>query len=91
MNKAEFVHAVATRTGTTPRYATVITNAVIDVIMETLAAGDNIVIAGFGTFEPAARAARVGRNPHTGEAIDVPAKVAPKFKPSQTFKNAVNK
>jgi DNA-binding protein HU-beta len=64
-------------------------DAVLDVIMQHVAAGERVQILGFGTFERAERAARVGRNPQTGAAIQVPAGVSPRFHAGQTFRSQV--
>ena len=63
-------------------------DAVFDTIREVLVAGDKIQLIGFGTFEVKERAARRGRNPRTGEEIEIPA--SPSFKPGKTFKDEVN-
>lgn len=64
-------------------------DTVFDVIADSVAAGDNVSISGFGKFEVAERAAREGRNPATGEAIHIEASKTPKFRASSTFKAAV--
>jgi DNA-binding protein HU-beta len=61
-----------------------------DAIKDEVIAGNKVDIAGFGSFQPADRAARTARNPQTGEAIQVAAKKAVKFKASKTFKDALN-
>lgn len=64
--------------------------AVFDAIKDEVVAGNKVDIAGFGSFQPVDRAARTARNPQTGEAIQVAAKKAVKFKASKTFKDALN-
>lgn len=64
--------------------------AVFDAIKDEVVAGNKVDIAGFGSFQPADRAARTARNPQTGEVIQVAAKKAVKFKVSKTFKDALN-
>ena len=64
--------------------------AVFDTIKEVLAAEDKIQVIGFGTFEVKERAARRGRNPRTGDVIEIPASKYPSFKPGKTFKDEVN-
>lgn len=64
--------------------------AVFDAIKDEVIAGNKVDIAGFGSFQPADRAARTARNPQTGEVIQVAAKKAVKFKVSKTFKDALN-
>jgi DNA-binding protein HU-beta len=61
-----------------------------DVIPDCLAEGTDVAIAGFGKFVPTMREARVGRNPSSGESIDIPAKMAVKFKPATDLKNKIN-
>ena len=65
--------------------------AVLDVIAKTVASGEEVAIANFGTFKPVKRAARTSRNVLTGEAIQVPEKIVPKFTPGKAFKESVNK
>ena len=64
-------------------------DTVFDVIADSVAAGENVSIAGFGKFEVTERSAREGRNPATGEAIHIEASKSPRFKASSTFKAAV--
>ncbi|CAF1916628.1 HU family DNA-binding protein [Bacillus subtilis] len=89
MNKTEFVGAVAEKLGVTKKEATPKVEAVFNVIVETLTKGESIKVPGVGTFEVRERAARKGRNPQTGEEIDIPATKAPAFKPAKALKDAV--
>lgn len=89
MSKREFVEAVAENAGLTKKDADAAVKAVTQVIIEQVAAGDKISLVGFGTFESGTRAARQGRNPQTGEPIDIPETKVPKFKPGKAFKDAV--
>ncbi|CAI6276642.1 HU family DNA-binding protein [Bacillus subtilis] len=89
MNKTEFVGAVAEKLGVSKKEATPKVEAVFNGIVETLAKGESIKIPGVGTFEVRERAARKGRNPQTGEEIDIPATKAPAFKPAKSLKDAV--
>lgn len=66
-------------------------NAFVDVIKETVAAGEAVQLVGFGTFDARERAARNARNPQTGETIKIAAKKAPVFKAGKAFKDIVNK
>ena len=66
-------------------------SAFFSTVQESLAAGENVQIIGFGTFEVRERAARVGRNPQTGEEIQIAAAKVPAFKPGKALKDAVNK
>ncbi|WP_293359736.1 MULTISPECIES: HU family DNA-binding protein [unclassified Microcoleus] len=89
MNKKELVEAVADRADTTQKQANAVLNALLDVIMETLASGDKVTLVGFGTFESRDRKARQGRNPKTGEPIQIAAGVAPVFTAGKNFREAV--
>ena len=90
MNKSELIAAVAAKTGETKKNAEASINAMIDVIVETLASGDKIQFVGFGSFEVRERAARKGRNPQTGKEMKIAAKKAPVFKAGKAVKDAVN-
>lgn len=89
MSKRDFVKAVAENAGLTKKDADAAVKAVTQVIIEQVAAGDKISLVGFGTFESGTRAARQGRNPQTGEPMDIPETKVPKFKPGKAFKDAV--
>lgn len=90
MNKDSFVEAVAVEAGVSKQDAKKVVDAYSRVVANTLAKGDKIQLVGFGTFEVTERAAREGRNPKTGEAVQIAASKAPKFKASGTLKDAVN-
>lgn len=90
MNKTELVEAVAGATGGTKADAQSHVDAVLDVITGALQKGDKVSVTGFGTFEVRDRAARQGRNPQTGETIQVKASKAPAFKAGKSLKDAVN-
>ena len=89
MNKGELIDAISERLGDR-RSATEAVNAVLETIQSTVANGDKVAITGFGVFEKSQRAARAGRNPATGAAIQVPASSVPKFRPGTGFKALVN-
>ncbi|OXS81474.1 MULTISPECIES: HU family DNA-binding protein [Bacillus] len=89
MNKTEFVGAVAEELGVTKKEAAPRVEAVFKVIVETLTQGESIKIPGVGKFEVRERAARKGRNPQSGEEIDIPATKAPAFKAAKALKDAV--
>ena len=89
MNKTELIAAVAEKTGTTKKDAEVVVSAVFDTIAQELKKGEKIQISGFGIFEVKDRGARVGRNPHTKEAIQIPASKAPAFKAAKALKDRV--
>mgnify|MGYP003306126516 CR=1 FL=1 len=89
MNKAELVAAVAEKTNFTKKDAEVAINAVVASIEEALVKGEKVQLIGFGTFEVRHRAARKGRNPQTGDEIEIPASEVPAFKPGKALKEAV--
>ena len=91
MNKSEMVDAVSEKTGLSKVHAGDAVDAVFDVIQDALEGGDSVSLVGFGTFLVADRAARTGRNPRTGEEIEIPAAKLPKFKPGKGLKEAVGK
>ena len=90
MNKAELIDAVASSADLSKASATQAVDAVVDTITDSLRKGDSVTLVGFGTFEVRARAARTGRNPQTGEEIQIKASRAPAFKAGKALKDAVN-
>lgn len=88
-NKAQLVSDVATATGLTKKDATAAVDAVFDSVQATLAKGEKVQLIGFGNFEVRERAARKGRNPQTGEEIEIAASKVPAFKPGKALKDAV--
>ena len=90
MNKSELIDAVASEAGLSHTDAARAVDAVLHNIIDTLAGGGQVNIAGFGTFSVRERAARSGRNPQTGETIQIKASKAPGFKAGKAFKDAVN-
>jgi len=90
MNKAELIDEVASSADLSKAAATRAVDAVVDTITETLRKGDSCTLVGFGTFEVRERSARTGRNPQTGETIQIKASKAPAFKAGKAFKDAVN-
>lgn len=91
MNKQDLAAAVADSTGLSKTDSNKAVDAFLDIVTATLKKGSEIRIAGFGTFRVAKRAARVGRNPQTGAAINIPASKQPKFSAGKSLKDAVNK
>jgi len=89
MNKADFTAAVAAKLGGTKTDAAKAIDAVLDVLTEVLAKGDDVRLPGFGTFEVRETSEKKGRNPRTGEEITVLASKQPKFKAGATLKSAV--
>jgi len=90
MNKSEFIDAVATESGLTKADAGKALDGVIGAITNALKNGDTVTLVGFGTFESRHRKARVGRNPRTGEALQIKASNVPSFKAGKALKDAVN-
>ena len=89
MNKAELIQAVAAKSGLAKKDADVAVAAVIDAITEALKAGEKVSLVGFGTFTVKARAARTGKNPQTGEAIEIAACKTPAFAAGKALKDAI--
>lgn len=90
MNKNDLVAKVADAAALSKADAGKAVDAVFDAISSSLAGGSEVRLVGFGTFSVAARAASKGRNPRTGEPIDIPASKQPKFKAGKGLKDAVN-
>ena len=90
MNKVELIARIAEVEETTKKAAGEQLDAIVGVITEALANGEEVKISGFGTFSVSERAAREGRNPATGETITIAASKAPKFKAATALKAAVN-
>ncbi len=90
MNKGELVSALAAKAGLSKKDSEAALNALVDVISETIAAGEKVQLIGFGTFESKNRPARVARNPRTGEEVKIAASKAPAFKAGKALKDKVN-
>lgn len=90
MNKNELIGAVADASGLSRNDATKAVEAVFGTIESTLAKGDEVRLVGFGTFAVAKRKASMGRNPRTGEPMQIKASTQPKFKAGKGLKDAVN-
>jgi len=90
MNKSELADAVADAADLSKADGARALDAVIDSITSALQKGDNVSLVGFGTFQVKARAARQGRNPRTGETIQIKASNVPSFKAGKGLKDAVN-
>lgn len=91
MNKNDLIASVADAADLSKADAGKAVDAVFDAISGALSSGGDVRLVGFGTFSVAARAATKGRNPRTGEEIDIPASKQPKFKAGKGLKDAVNK
>ena len=89
MNKAELVALVAEKVDLTKKATEEVINILFDTISETLETGEKVVISGFGTFEIRSRVARTGRNPRTGDDIDIPAQKTPAFRTGKVLKEMV--
>ncbi len=90
MNKNEFIDRVADLSNMSKADATRAVDAVFDSITAALKKGDDVRLVGFGTFSAAKRKAREGRNPRTGETIQIPASTQPKFSAGKGLKDALN-
>ncbi|HVT45544.1 MAG TPA: integration host factor subunit beta [Thermoanaerobaculia bacterium] len=90
MTKAELVDEVARSVQVTKKQAETIVNIVFDSIVQSLRAGEKIELRGFGSFRLRSRKSRTGRNPKTGEKVDVPSKKIPYFKPGKELKELIN-
>jgi DNA-binding protein HU-beta len=89
MNKADLIDSIIAQSGLGKSEVAKVLEAYSDIVTKTLQSGDQIVIPGLGTFCVSNRAARTGRNPRTGEALEIPATRVPKFKPAKALKEAV--
>ena len=90
MTKSAFVGAVAAKTGLSKKDAAAAVNAYADVLKEALASGEAVQLSGFGTFQVSERPARMGKNPRTGEPVQVAASNVVRFKAGSALKAAVN-
>ena len=90
MNKTELVAAMAEQPNLSKKDAEAALKAFIDVVSEELKKGEKVQLVGFGTFEVSERAAREGRNPQTGETMEIKASKTPKFKAGKALKDMMN-
>jgi DNA-binding protein HU-beta len=90
LNKTELIGQVAAQTGMTKKDAEKVVNAFFATVEGALKAGEKVQLVGFGTFEVRSRQARKGRNPRTGEEINIPATRIPAFKVGKALKDAVD-
>lgn len=91
MNKQDLVNAMAEETNLSKKDVESVLNSFVNVVSTALENKDKVQLVGFGTFETRERAARIGKNPQTGEALNIPASIAPAFKPGKALKEKVNK
>ncbi len=89
MNKTELIAEIAVKTGLAKKDAEKALNATLDIVADALAAGEKVQLVGFGGFETKNREARMGRNPKTKEAIEIPASRVPVFKAGKALKDKV--
>ena len=89
MTKTDLIAQVAANTEMSKKSAEMAVNAAFEALGKAMAEGEKISISGFGTFEVRERAARTGRNPHTGETIEIAAAKVPAFKPGKGLKDAI--
>ena len=90
MNKTELIEQIATAADISKASAGRALDAAIQAITGALKAGESVTLVGFGSFSVGQREARTGRNPQTGETIEIKAAKVPKFKPGQGLKDAIN-
>lgn len=90
MNKADLVNSISEQTGLTKTKTNQVVDVLTSVIAETLSKGEKVTLVGFGTFTTTDRNARKGRNPKTGEVIEIPAKRVAKFKAGSELTKNVN-
>ncbi len=90
MNKSELIDAIATGADISKASAGRALDSMIDAVTDALRKGDSVALIGFGTYSVKERAARTGRNPQTGETIEIKAAKVPSFKPGKALKDAVN-
>ena len=86
MNKAELVQSVADQTGLTKKASREAIDAITSVITDALARGEKVTLVGFGAFKVVERKARKGRNPRTGQIVQIPTKKLPKFRPGKSLR-----
>lgn len=89
MTKQQLIEELASRSDLTKRAAGDALNALLDIITEALARGEKVTLTGFGTFLVRQRAARMGRNPQTGEPLHIPAQTTPAFRAGSALKESV--
>jgi DNA-binding protein HU-beta len=90
MNKADLVNSIAEKAGLTKTKSNEVVDVIVSTISEALKSGDKVTLVGFGTFTTTQRDARKGRNPKTGETLDIPAKRVAKFKAGTELTKSVN-
>nr|WP_255639657.1 HU family DNA-binding protein [Aquibacillus saliphilus] len=89
MNKTDLINSVAEKSELSKKDSTLAVDALFETITESLSDGESVKVIGFGNFSTSERAARKGRNPSTGDEIEISATTVPKFKPGKALKDAV--
>lgn len=87
MNKAQLIDKISQRTQMTKAQSEILIDATLEIIQKTVAKGEEVKLVGFGTFSRLHRKSRKGRNPKTGETVDIPGGKVPRFKPGKDFKS----
>lgn len=87
MNKAQLIEKISQHTQMTKAQSELVVDATIEIIQKTVAKGEEVKLVGFGTFSRLNRKGRQGRNPKTGEAVQIPSAKVPRFKPGKDFKD----
>jgi len=90
MNKAQLIEKLALKTSLTKSQTEEILDATIEIIQKAVAKGDEVKLVGFGTFSRLSRKGRRGRNPKTGEPVEIPGGKVPRFKPGKDFRSLLN-
>ena len=90
MCRDQLIRLIADKTGERRTVVKAVLDAFQDVTAESLTRGEQVSLHGFGVFEIKSRSPRIGRNPHTGEAVEIPARVLPGFTPSDTLKARIS-
>ena len=90
MNKADLVNSLSTKTGLTKTKSNEVVDSIVSTITESLRNGEKVTLVGFGTFTTSKKEARKGRNPKTGETLEIPAKTVAKFKAGSELTKSVN-
>ena len=90
MNKAEMIEKITNETGVSKAEVTKVITCFFESIKKSLKNKESVKLVGFGSFTASERKARTGRNPHTNEEIQIPARISPKFKPGKDFKEYLN-
>lgn len=90
MNKADLISSISEKTGLTKTKSNEVIDAFLSSVTESLSSGEKVTLVGFGTFTTSQRDARKGRNPKTGEVIDIPSKTVARFKAGSDLTKSVN-